>query len=219
MKHINISTRGYAQNHTHADTHVRIRTCARTSRSLKCLLRDDNEKEVLDSETGVVCRLHTPSLTPGAYSRTGVLFSVPEHPSQDGPGWGELRGRAPIPLSLGCPTSGLFSLQITLATIGYGDKTPKTWEGRLIAATFSLIGVSFFALPAVSVSPVCHAGPSLPGPSLLCHSSSSEFQPRQGGRRPVSVAGCAGPLARSDSSSGTSSSSSNGVSVPPSSGH
>uniref|UniRef100_A0A8C5WUV1 Ion transport domain-containing protein n=1 Tax=Laticauda laticaudata TaxID=8630 RepID=A0A8C5WUV1_LATLA len=39
---------------------------------------------------------------------------------------------------------------ITLATIGYGDKTPKTWEGRLIAAGFSLIGVSFFALPAVS---------------------------------------------------------------------
>ncbi|KAM3841012.1 LOW QUALITY PROTEIN: potassium voltage-gated channel subfamily KQT member 3 [Vipera latastei] len=37
---------------------------------------------------------------------------------------------------------------ITLATIGYGDKTPKTWEGRLIAAAFSLIGVSFFALPA-----------------------------------------------------------------------
>ncbi|KAG8133953.1 hypothetical protein E2320_011711, partial [Naja naja] len=29
---------------------------------------------------------------------------------------------------------------ITLATIGYGDKTPKTWEGRLIAAGFSLIG-------------------------------------------------------------------------------
>ena len=43
-----------------------------------------------------------------------------------------------------------LSFQITLATIGYGDKTPKTWEGRLIAATFSLIGVSFFALPAVS---------------------------------------------------------------------
>ncbi|OXB56341.1 hypothetical protein ASZ78_004342 [Callipepla squamata] len=39
---------------------------------------------------------------------------------------------------------------ITLATIGYGDKTPKTWEGRLIAATFSLIGVSFFALPAAA---------------------------------------------------------------------
>uniref|UniRef100_A0A8D0B5L1 Potassium voltage-gated channel subfamily Q member 3 n=1 Tax=Salvator merianae TaxID=96440 RepID=A0A8D0B5L1_SALMN len=37
---------------------------------------------------------------------------------------------------------------ITLATIGYGDKTPQTWEGRLIASTFSLIGVSFFALPA-----------------------------------------------------------------------
>uniref|UniRef100_A0A8C5K2F0 Potassium voltage-gated channel, subfamily Q, member 3 n=1 Tax=Jaculus jaculus TaxID=51337 RepID=A0A8C5K2F0_JACJA len=41
---------------------------------------------------------------------------------------------------------------ITLATIGYGDKTPKTWEGRLIAATFSLIGVSFFALPASKLS-------------------------------------------------------------------
>lgn len=55
-----------------------------------------------------------------------------------------------VSLSLGSPMSESFSLQITLATIGYGDKTPKTWEGRLIAATFSLIGVSFFALPAVS---------------------------------------------------------------------
>ncbi|XP_027023149.2 potassium voltage-gated channel, KQT-like subfamily, member 2a isoform X3 [Tachysurus fulvidraco] len=37
---------------------------------------------------------------------------------------------------------------ITLTTIGYGDKVPATWNGRLIAATFSLIGVAFFALPA-----------------------------------------------------------------------
>uniref|UniRef100_A0AAY4EMG3 Uncharacterized protein n=1 Tax=Denticeps clupeoides TaxID=299321 RepID=A0AAY4EMG3_9TELE len=37
---------------------------------------------------------------------------------------------------------------ITLTTIGYGDKFPQTWNGRLIAATFSLIGVAFFALPA-----------------------------------------------------------------------
>ncbi|XP_039534248.1 potassium voltage-gated channel, KQT-like subfamily, member 2a isoform X5 [Pimephales promelas] len=37
---------------------------------------------------------------------------------------------------------------ITLTTIGYGDKFPITWNGRLIAATFSLIGVAFFALPA-----------------------------------------------------------------------
>lgn len=42
-----------------------------------------------------------------------------------------------------------LSLQITLTTIGYGDKTPKTWAGRLLAGTFALIGVSFFALPAV----------------------------------------------------------------------
>uniref|UniRef100_A0A9J7YMF6 Potassium voltage-gated channel, KQT-like subfamily, member 2b n=2 Tax=Cyprinus carpio TaxID=7962 RepID=A0A9J7YMF6_CYPCA len=37
---------------------------------------------------------------------------------------------------------------ITLTTIGYGDKYPITWNGRLLAATFTLIGVSFFALPA-----------------------------------------------------------------------
>ncbi|XP_010874082.2 potassium voltage-gated channel subfamily KQT member 2 isoform X2 [Esox lucius] len=37
---------------------------------------------------------------------------------------------------------------ITLTTIGYGDKFPKTWNGRLLAATFSMIGVAFFALPA-----------------------------------------------------------------------
>uniref|UniRef100_A0A3Q3WQB8 Uncharacterized protein n=1 Tax=Mola mola TaxID=94237 RepID=A0A3Q3WQB8_MOLML len=37
---------------------------------------------------------------------------------------------------------------ITLTTIGYGDKTPKTWAGRLLAGTFALMGVSFFALPA-----------------------------------------------------------------------
>lgn len=41
--------------------------------------------------------------------------------------------------------------QITLTTIGYGDKVPKTWNGRLLAATFSMIGVAFFALPAVSI--------------------------------------------------------------------
>ncbi|MBN3310360.1 KCNQ2 protein, partial [Amia calva] len=40
------------------------------------------------------------------------------------------------------------SLTITLTTIGYGDKYPITWNGRLLAATFTLIGVSFFALPA-----------------------------------------------------------------------
>uniref|UniRef100_A0A8C7HAU8 Potassium voltage-gated channel, KQT-like subfamily, member 2a n=1 Tax=Oncorhynchus kisutch TaxID=8019 RepID=A0A8C7HAU8_ONCKI len=37
---------------------------------------------------------------------------------------------------------------ITLTTIGYGDKFPKTWNGRLLAAMFSMIGVAFFALPA-----------------------------------------------------------------------
>ncbi|XP_068189773.1 potassium voltage-gated channel subfamily KQT member 4 [Antennarius striatus] len=37
---------------------------------------------------------------------------------------------------------------ITLTTIGYGDKVPRTWQGRLLAAGFALLGVSFFALPA-----------------------------------------------------------------------
>ncbi|XP_064381269.1 potassium voltage-gated channel subfamily KQT member 4 isoform X1 [Dromaius novaehollandiae] len=37
---------------------------------------------------------------------------------------------------------------ITLTTIGYGDKTPQTWLGRMLAAAFALLGISFFALPA-----------------------------------------------------------------------
>nr|XP_015218661.1 PREDICTED: potassium voltage-gated channel subfamily KQT member 5 isoform X10 [Lepisosteus oculatus] len=37
---------------------------------------------------------------------------------------------------------------ITLTTIGYGDKTPHTWTGRLLSAGFALLGISFFALPA-----------------------------------------------------------------------
>ncbi|XP_078460706.1 potassium voltage-gated channel subfamily KQT member 4-like [Lampetra planeri] len=37
---------------------------------------------------------------------------------------------------------------ITLTTIGYGDKCPVTWVGRLMAASFALLGISFFALPA-----------------------------------------------------------------------
>ncbi|XP_054620116.1 potassium voltage-gated channel subfamily KQT member 4 isoform X2 [Dunckerocampus dactyliophorus] len=37
---------------------------------------------------------------------------------------------------------------ITLTTIGYGDKIPRSWQGRLLAAGFALLGVSFFALPA-----------------------------------------------------------------------
>lgn len=82
---------------------------------------------------------------------------------------GRARGHTsgfPLP---GGPTSEPLSLQITLATIGYGDKTPKTWEGRLIAATFSLIGVSFFALPAVSTSVRTRVHPQGPPRlALLC---------------------------------------------------
>ena len=31
---------------------------------------------------------------------------------------------------------------------GYGDKYPKTWIGKAISATFFVLGVTFFALPA-----------------------------------------------------------------------
>uniref|UniRef100_A0A914VBA0 Ion transport domain-containing protein n=1 Tax=Plectus sambesii TaxID=2011161 RepID=A0A914VBA0_9BILA len=37
---------------------------------------------------------------------------------------------------------------ITLSTVGYGDKTPSTWPGKVIGAFCALLGISFFALPA-----------------------------------------------------------------------
>ncbi|XP_011670289.1 potassium voltage-gated channel subfamily KQT member 5 isoform X2 [Strongylocentrotus purpuratus] len=37
---------------------------------------------------------------------------------------------------------------VTLTTVGYGDKTPNSWSGKLAAAIFAIIGISFFALPA-----------------------------------------------------------------------
>ena len=43
-----------------------------------------------------------------------------------------------------------MGLQITLCTVGYGDIAPTTWMGKLIASFCALMGISFFALPAVS---------------------------------------------------------------------
>ncbi|XP_071804288.1 potassium voltage-gated channel subfamily KQT member 1-like isoform X3 [Asterias amurensis] len=37
---------------------------------------------------------------------------------------------------------------VTLTTVGYGDKTPESWAGKLSAAILAVFGVSFFALPA-----------------------------------------------------------------------
>ena len=42
--------------------------------------------------------------------------------------------------------------QVTLCTVGYGDTVPITWPGKMIAAFCAILGISFFALPAVSVS-------------------------------------------------------------------
>ena len=46
--------------------------------------------------------------------------------------------------------SDLSTPQVTLCTVGYGDVVPKTWKGKLIASACALLGISFFALPAVS---------------------------------------------------------------------
>jgi len=45
--------------------------------------------------------------------------------------------------------SVIYVLQITLCTVGYGDAVPSTWPGKLIAAFCAILGISFFALPAV----------------------------------------------------------------------
>jgi potassium voltage-gated channel KQT-like subfamily protein 1 len=34
-------------------------------------------------------------------------------------------------------------------TIGYGDKVPQTWMGKIVASCFAVFAISFFALPAV----------------------------------------------------------------------
>ena len=38
---------------------------------------------------------------------------------------------------------------ITLCTVGYGDTVPQTPAGKLVASFCALLGISFFALPAV----------------------------------------------------------------------
>ncbi|CAM2696943.1 unnamed protein product [Rotaria socialis] len=41
---------------------------------------------------------------------------------------------------------------VTVATIGYGDRVPHTWAGKIVTACLSMIGIAFFSLPAVSAS-------------------------------------------------------------------
>lgn len=45
----------------------------------------------------------------------------------------------------------VLGFQITLCTVGYGDAVPKTWGGKMIASGCALLGISFFALPAVGI--------------------------------------------------------------------
>ena len=37
---------------------------------------------------------------------------------------------------------------VSLTTIGYGDKVAMTAEGKFVTSLFSVIGITFFALPA-----------------------------------------------------------------------
>lgn len=37
---------------------------------------------------------------------------------------------------------------VSLTTVGYGDKYPETWIGKLLTAVFFTLGITFFALPA-----------------------------------------------------------------------
>nr|XP_054774660.1 potassium voltage-gated channel subfamily KQT member 1-like [Lytechinus pictus] len=41
---------------------------------------------------------------------------------------------------------------VTVTTIGYGDKVPNTWLGKMIASCFSIFAISFFALPAPKIN-------------------------------------------------------------------
>lgn len=51
-----------------------------------------------------------------------------------------------------CHTQLYTWLQVTLCTVGYGDTVPVTWAGKVIASFCAILGISFFALPAVSWS-------------------------------------------------------------------
>lgn len=78
-----------------------------------------------------------------------VVHAMPQWSGQ----WGGVEdewARAKMSGKALIPDCWCLMLQITLTTIGYGDKTPQTWTGRLLSAGFALLGISFFALPAVS---------------------------------------------------------------------
>jgi hypothetical protein len=44
----------------------------------------------------------------------------------------------------------VLNVQSTLTTVGYGDIVPVTSLGKMIASGCALMGITFFALPAVS---------------------------------------------------------------------
>ncbi len=67
--------------------------------------------------------------------------------------WPQLSSNRDLPASP-LDLKNCFCLQITLCTVGYGDAVPFTWKGKIIASCCALLGISFFALPAVSTSGV-----------------------------------------------------------------
>ncbi|XP_057292707.1 potassium voltage-gated channel subfamily KQT member 4-like [Hydractinia symbiolongicarpus] len=44
--------------------------------------------------------------------------------------------------------NGLYWAIVTVASVGYGDIAPQSWQGKLTASIFVLVGCAFFALPS-----------------------------------------------------------------------
>lgn len=59
-------------------------------------------------------------------------------------------GRMDTETSLVFLSISLFLSCLSTSTVGYGDMVPETWQGKIIASFCALLGISFFALPAVS---------------------------------------------------------------------
>lgn len=89
--------------------------------------------------------------------------------------WAIERNRNPTNFG-GKPTdgvaSGIWCSVATMMTVGYGDRVPITWAGRMLCFTMMLSGVivtSLFTAAATSALTVAHLQPRVRAPSDLKH--------------------------------------------------